>query len=155
MAHLILRLAGVALLVALTVTIHSFGTMLVLNRQVRLRPVVTRRTSQLLVSLAVIPLVFELLLVHIAQIVVWGLYFYALGIFDGLRTALYFAAVTYTTLGYGDVIAGPMWVLEAGGLAIVGWLMFGWSTGVLVWIIGRYYEQIFPRAADRGTPAGS
>ena len=98
-------------------------------------------------------LVFELLLVHIVQIVLWGLYFRALGIFEGLRVALYFAAVTYTTLGYGDVVAGPTWILEAGALAIIGWLMFGRSTGVLVWILGRHYERIFPRDPDHRAPA--
>ena len=75
----------------------------------------------------------------------WGLYLRALGVFDGLRVALYFAAMTYTTLGYGELVAGPTWILEAGALAIIDWLMFGWSTGVLVWILGRHYERIFPR----------
>jgi hypothetical protein len=89
-------------------------------------------------------LIFELLLLHIAECIIWGIYFYALGVFDQFRVALYFATVTYTTLGYGDVVAGPTWILEVGALSIVGWLMFGWSTGVLVWILGRHYGQLFP-----------
>ena len=99
-------------------------------------------------------LVFELLLVHVAQIIVWAVYIRALGIFDDLHVSLYFTVVTYTTLGYGDVIAGPEWSLEAGALAIIGWLMFGWSTGVLVWLLGRHYERVFPRGAERRTSAG-
>ena len=76
-------------------------------------------------------------------------YYDLLGIFGSFRISLYFAAVTYTTLGYGDVVAGPNWILEAGALSIVGWLMFGWSTGVLVSILGRHYERIFPSDPDR------
>jgi hypothetical protein len=155
MIDLMLKFAGVALLVVLSVAIHGAGTMPMMGRQVRPRPVVAHPAGSLLMHLAVALLVLELLLVHVAQIVVWGLYFHALGVFDDLQMALYFTAVTYTTLGYGDVVAGPAWVLEAGALAITGWLMFGWSTGVLVWILGRHYERVFPRDPNRRAPAGT
>ena len=153
MAHLVLRVAGVALLVMLTVAIHGAGTMLAIGRQMQLHPEMGRGASVWLVNRAVPLLVFELLLVHIVEIFFWAFYFDILGIFDGFRVALYFAAVTYTTLGYGDVVAGPTWILEAGALSIIGWLMFGWSTGVLVWILGRHYERIFPSDPDRRAPA--
>ena len=137
----------------LTVAIHGAGTMLVIGRQMQLHPRIGRGASRWLVNRAVTLLVFELLLVHIAEIFLWGFYFHTLGIFDSFRIALYFTAVTYTTLGYGDVVAGPTWILEAGALSIIGWLMFGWSTGVLVWILGRHYERIFPSDPDHRAPA--
>ena len=155
MIELVLRVGGVALLVALTVAIHGAGTMLIIGRQVRLHSAALRRAGHLLVHLAMALLVFELLLVHVAQIAIWAVCIRALGIFDDLHVALYFTVVTYTTLGYGDVIAGPAWSLEAGSLAIIGWLMFGWSTGVLVWILGRHYECLFPRDPDYRPPAGA
>ncbi len=144
MEHVIVRLAGVGLLVGLTVVIHGAATMLVMDRQMRVHLGIHRDGKRQLVNRAVTLLVFELLLLHIAECIIWGIYFYALGVFDQFRVALYFAAVTYTTLGYGDVVAGPAWILEVGALSIVGWLMFGWSTGVLVWILGRHYGQLFP-----------
>ena len=155
MVHLVLRVAGVALLVALTVAIHGAGTTLAIGRQMQLHPEIGRGARGWLVNHAVPLLVFELLLVHIVEIFFWGFYFHMLGIFDGFRMALYFTAVTYTTLGYGDVVAGPTWILEAGALSIIGWLMFGWSTGVLVWILGRHYERIFPSDPDHRAPASA
>jgi hypothetical protein len=149
MVHLVLRVAGVALLVVLTVAIHGAGTMLAIDRQMRSHQEMGRGASMWLVNRAVPLLVFDLLLIHIVEIFFWAFYYDLLGIFDSFRIALYFAAVTYTTLGYGDVVAGPNWILEAGALSIVGWLMFGWSTGVLVWILGRHYERIFPSGPDR------
>jgi Ion channel len=152
MFHFALRLAGVALLVALTVAIHGAGTMLAIEQQMRVPLAVGRHVSRQLVNRAVILLVLELLQAHVIKIFVWSTYLQAIGVFDTFRVALYFTAVTYTTLGYGDVVAGPTWILEAGALAIIGWLMFGWPAGVLVWILGRHYEQIFPRDADHRAP---
>ena len=70
--------------------------MLVMDRQMRVHLGIHRDGKRQLVNRAVTLLVFELLLLHIAECIIWGIYFYALGVFDQFRVALYFAAVTYT-----------------------------------------------------------
>jgi hypothetical protein len=55
----------------------------------------------------------------------WALTFYGLGLFEGLEPAVYFALVSFTTLGYGDVLLPMDWRLLGGMAAANGFIMFG------------------------------
>jgi hypothetical protein len=50
---------------------------------------------------------------------------------------MYFAFVNYTTLGYGDVIPVESWRLIGPMTAMNGILLFGWSTAVIFFVLGR------------------
>ncbi len=68
---------------------------------------------------------------------VWGwagVYLY-IGLFDRLETALYFAIVSFTTVGYGDVVIDENWRLLAGMTATNGLLVFGLFTAFLVEVL--------------------
>lgn len=67
-----------------------------------------------------------------AGIWIWAGAFYALGVFPTLEEAVYFAMVTYTTLGFGDVLLPMEWRLLAGMTAANGLLNFGLLTALLV-----------------------
>jgi Ion channel len=67
-----------------------------------------------------------------AGIWVWAWAFYALGVFATLEEAVYFAMVTFTTLGFGDVLLPVEWRLLAGMAAANGLLNFGLLTALLV-----------------------
>jgi Ion channel len=67
-----------------------------------------------------------------AGVWVWAGAFYALGIFPTLEEAVYFAIVSYTTLGFGDVLLPLEWRLLAGMAAANGLLNFGLLTALLV-----------------------
>jgi hypothetical protein len=67
-----------------------------------------------------------------AGVWVWAGAFYALGIFPTLEEAVYFAIVSYTTLGFGDVLLPVEWRLLAGMAAANGLLNFGLLTALLV-----------------------
>jgi Ion channel len=67
-----------------------------------------------------------------AGIWVWAGAFYALGVFATLEEAVYFAMVTFTTLGFGDVLLPVEWRLLAGMAAANGLLNFGLLTALLV-----------------------
>lgn len=68
---------------------------------------------------------------HILQIWFWALLYLALGEFGALEPALYFSAVTFTTLGFGDLVATSEWRLLASCEAVAGFLLFGLSTAAL------------------------
>ena len=77
----------------------------------------------------------------------WALVFYGLDLFDGLEPAVYFALVSFTTLGFGDILLPPEWRLLGGLAAANGLLNFGVSTALLVEIVrGIRIDQI---AADQ------
>ena len=65
---------------------------------------------------------------QIVQIWVWAFAFLAIGEFDALEPALYFSVVSFTTLGFGDIIVSPDWRLFASFEAAAGLFLFGLST---------------------------
>lgn len=62
----------------------------------------------------------------------WAFAFLALGAFATLEEAVYFSLVTFTTLGFGDVLLPKEWRLLAGLASANGLLNFGLLTAVLV-----------------------
>ena len=84
-------------------------------------------------------LVLLLFLAALVEISLWAMAYLALGALTGIETAHYFSAVTFTTLGYGDVVLDPSWRLLASFEAVNGIIMFGWSTALLVALVQRVF----------------
>ncbi|MDO8696345.1 MAG: transporter [Pseudomonadales bacterium RIFCSPLOWO2_12_59_9] len=75
------------------------------------------------------------------QIALWAWLFVLLGEFDSVATALYFSAVTFATLGYGDLVLSESWRLLSGLEAANGILMFGVSTAVMTAAVGDIFKN--------------
>lgn len=80
---------------------------------------------------------------HGLQIWLWAAIWLGFGAFSELPTALYFSAVTYTTLGYGDIVLDPGIRLFATFSAVCGLLGFGISTAFLVGLVSRLLPDYF------------
>ncbi|PLW76535.1 ion channel [Cohaesibacter celericrescens] len=74
---------------------------------------------------------------HTLQIWLWAAVLIWLGALENLPTAIYFSLVTYTTLGYGDVILSDAFKLFGAMASVTGLLNFGISTAFLVAFIGK------------------
>lgn len=73
----------------------------------------------------------------------WAGVFYLNNVFETFEAALYFSIVTFTTLGYGDLTAGPSWRLLASLAAVNGLIIVGLNTAFLVEALHRiYYAQM-------------
>jgi uncharacterized protein YhhL (DUF1145 family) len=94
-----------------------------------------RNGALLLVSLGFI------LLAHSAQIWIWAAAFVASGTLPDWNTSVYYSLITYTTLGYGDVVLGPGLRIFGGFAAINGVLGFGISTAFLVAVMGQALRE--------------
>ena len=88
-------------------------------------------------------------LLHIAQIAAWALFYVWQRAMPDVASAFYFSAVTYTTTGYGDLVLAPEWRLVGAIEALTGILMCGWSTAVFVAVVAR---SIAPQAQRRSVP---
>lgn len=88
--------------------------------------------------LAVIVLVFA----HTLQVWVWAATFLRLADLPDLPTSFYFATVTYTTLGYGDIVLGPDARILATFCAITGLLTFGISTAFLIGVLSKVLPDL-------------
>ena len=71
------------------------------------------------------------------DIVLWAWVYRHVGAIHGLEASLYFSGITFTTVGYGDIILIKCWRLLSVGEAINGVLMAGWSTAQLIFIVQR------------------
>jgi uncharacterized membrane protein YesL len=63
---------------------------------------------------------------------VWAIAYFALGIFVTLEASLYFSLVSFTTLGFGDIILPPDWRILAGMTAANGFLVIGMMSAVVL-----------------------
>jgi voltage-gated potassium channel len=131
-------------LTAITVIIHGVGTVASARRAARLWTERKERPGRLGAEFLMAQLVGTLLLLHLAEAVVWAVFFVLVGALPDLETAAYFSLTSYTTVGYGDVVLPESWRLLGPLEAAVGVLMLGWSTGILVAVIGVIY-QMFQR----------
>ena len=81
-----------------------------------------------------------IILLHLIEIMAWGLVYVWQDAMPDLPSALYFSAVTYTTTGYGDLVLPPEWRLVGAIEALTGILMCGWSTGFFFAIVARMFR---------------
>ena len=58
-----------------------------------------------------------------------------------MQTAFYFSMVTFTAVGYGDVVLVGPWRVVASIEAANGVLIFGWTTALLFYYIQRVYAR--------------
>jgi hypothetical protein len=61
-----------------------------------------------------------------------------LDVFHDVETSLYFATISFTTLGYGDIVLGKDWRVLSGLAAANGLLIFGLTTAVMVDFLARF-----------------
>ena len=79
---------------------------------------------------------------HLAEILVWGLFYLWWGCLPDAEAAVYFSGVTYTTIGYGDLVLAKPWRVLAPIEGLTGILMCGLSTGVFFAIVNRIYQAV-------------
>ena len=126
-------------LVAVTVTIHVAGIGVLLTA-LRRRNVLAR-TRFWPITRVLLFITWCLILVHLAEIVVWGLFFLWWGCLPDPEAALYFSAVTYTTIGYGDLVLAMPWRMLAPIEGLTGILMCGLSTSVFFAVVLRIVQS--------------
>lgn len=98
---------------------------------------VRRMHERLRLVLVMMAVATVLMLAHLIEVVVWGLFYVALDVAPKPEDAFYLAFVNYTTLGYGDILPVPYWRALGPFAAMNGVLLFGWSTAVIFDILRR------------------
>ena len=73
---------------------------------------------------------------------IWALSFRLLNVFSTLEEAVYFSLVSFTTVGYGDVVVGVEWRILSGFVAVNGLLAFGLFTAFLIEMIRGISKRI-------------
>lgn len=84
-----------------------------------------------------------IIFIHSAEIWLWAFLYLYLDIeaVKNLETALYFSAVSFSTVGYGDVVLGIHDRLLGAMQAASGMILFGWSTAFIFEVLAITYNQ--------------
>lgn len=85
--------------------------------------------------------VLWLFLATIIEVWSWALLYLFLGALESIEKAVYFSTVTFTTLGFGDIVLDEEWRLLSSFEAANGLLMFGWSTALVFVGVQWTYEN--------------
>ena len=126
-------------LVLITTLVHT-GCMMAAIRFVKKSNAGVRSGQSLWTREAMIA-VFVLLMFYAAilDIAVWAVAYRAVSAMPSLEPALYFSTVTFTSLGYGDIVLNDNWRLLAALESANGIMIFGWTTALIFAIVQRIY----------------
>ena len=125
-----------AWLVAITVAIHAAGLGMVLTHVLhsKVRPEDTRFWP---ITWLLIRIAWLLIVIHMFAIFVWALFFWLAKCLPTLESSFYFSAVTYATIGYGDLVLPKEWRMLGPIEGFTGILMFGLSTAFFFIIVSK------------------
>jgi mannose/fructose/N-acetylgalactosamine-specific phosphotransferase system component IIC len=129
-------------LVVVTVFIHAVGFAALLRAMVRSHALDT--SGFLPVTRWVIGLTCWLILIHLVEISVWGLFYLWQGCLPDAESAFYFSGVTYTSVG-GDLVLPKPWRMLAPLETLTGILMCGLSTGLFFALVHRWISHWMQR----------
>jgi hypothetical protein len=126
------------LLTASNVVIHAVGTYALLRWLFRFA---RKPTTAVFTRAAwtIVCLITALIIFHALEVVTWAHFYIWQHCFPDRETAYYYSLMSYTTVGYGDVVIASPWRLMGGMEAMAGVLLFGWSTACLVSFV--YFVQ--------------
>ncbi len=130
-----------SLLITVTVVLAAIFGALAIEVTDRIGPWLTRRPHRPRVLALLIGLTLWVQASVSLCIWIWAVAFRVLGLFDGWEPAVYFAIVSFTTLGFGDIILDEKWRVLSGFAAANGLLMFGLFTAFLVEMIRRIHRN--------------
>lgn len=83
-------------------------------------------------------------LLHVGQCTLWAMVYYLnphISSLSSLSESIYFSLITFTTVGYGDVLIDSEWRILAGLEAINGIILVGWSTAMVFSFIQVIYKN--------------
>jgi hypothetical protein len=127
-----------AFIIIATVVIHAEAMMLAV-RLIRKEEGGLREKLRQAHLYRVSGIVLLMFLASLIEVLVWAIAYLALNAIEGFEQAFYFSMVTFTTLGYGDIVLQERWRLLASFEAANGIILFGWTTAIVIAVVHRVY----------------
>lgn len=129
------------LLTILTVSLHCVGTYAAITHGVALRDTWGgRRWLRVVGTQAYV--VALMLIVHLSEAAIWAGAYCWLDALPDFSTSLYYSLTSYSAVGYGDIVLPQDWQLLGPIESVVGVLMLGWSTAVIVALLQNLLREI-------------
>ena len=135
---MLINLTLASLLVAVTTIIHIAGIGLV-AKLVKTHAEQWRYRHPFIRAQKIGEVVLLMFFLSLMDIAIWAGAYLLVNAINNVETAFYFSTVTFTTLGYGDVVIEENWRLMAAFEAANGIIIFGLTTAVVVAVVQRVY----------------
>ena len=136
---MIAKLLIASCLVAGTVVIHASGLGLVLTHV--LHSPARTGASFWPITWLLIRVAWLLIVIHMLAIGLWALFFWEAKCLPDFESSFYFSAVTYATIGYGDLVLPKEWRMLGPIEGFTGILMFGLSTAFFFIVVSKSVLQ--------------
>jgi hypothetical protein len=131
------NLALATFAVTVTVIVHFVGLLVLLRLLAHRGHGFRVQHSTFGQGLLIIIVVLGIFAIHTVEIWFYALIFLAIGAIGDFETALYFSVVTFSSLGYGDIVLTPQWRIFGAIEAANGLIMIAWSTAFLLSLMTR------------------
>jgi hypothetical protein len=89
-----------------------------------------------------------IIILHMAEILIWAVLYFARSLFPNFETSLYFSITCYSTVGFGDVLLPPAWRMLGGIEAVNGVLLCGLSTAFVFAIVNAMVQMRVERRTN-------
>jgi hypothetical protein len=120
--------------------LHVAGILLMAEWLLHHRQYFERSGARIHFSILMIVLISGIMLLHVAESIMWAAFYWTSELFPNFETSLYFSLVSYTAIGYGDVVLPQNWRLLGAVQGVSGVLMCGLSTAFLFAIMNAMFK---------------
>jgi len=135
-------------IVAVCLLLHVVSIVLLADWMLDRREKSKEQMGMLSYILLLIAAFSVIILLHMVEIGVWAIFYYARSLFQDLETALYFSITSYTTIGFGDVVLPRTWRLLGGIEGVTGVLLCGLSTAFVFAIVNAMFQMRVQRRTN-------
>jgi Ion channel len=143
------EIAIAAAIVSVCLMIHLTGILLMAEWLFQWRETLDRSPTRKAFALLMVSLFGGILLLHLIQTGLWAVFYYTQNLFDDFETSLYFSMVSFTTLGYGDVLLPKRWRLLGVVEGFSGVLLCGISTAFIFAVINGVFQAQLRRRSSQ------
>jgi voltage-gated potassium channel len=135
-------------IVSVCLLLHVFGILVVGYWVSNRREFFERRGTvvQYLVGL-VIPFTVIMFL-HLVEAGVWAVFYYSRRLLPDFESSVYFSLITYSTIGYGDIVLPQRWRVLGAVEGVSGVLLSGLSAAFIFAIVNGLFQMRLQRASN-------
>ena len=138
-----------AAIVSVCLIAHIAGIVLMAEWLLRRREYLEQTAGRKHFALMVIMLFGGIMFLHVIQTSLWAVFYYTQGLFNDFETSLYFSMVSFTTIGYGDVLLPQRWRLLGVIEGFSGVLLCGISTAFIFAVINVMFQIRFRQRLNK------
>ena len=134
------EIAIAAVIVTVCLVVHVTGILLMAEWLLNNRDLLQRKATTRHFALLLIALFAGIICLHLTQTGLWAMFYYTRGLFSDFETSLYFSMVSFTTVGYGDVLLPRNWRLLGVVEGFSGVLLCGISTAFMFAVVNAMVQ---------------